>query len=179
MGGKGSGRPVTAPCGTVAAYQRHRRKNEQPCNACKSAQADYYRNRPRKPKKPAPVKPPKKVPYKDAHEYVKAQKRKTGVCAGYRLDGSKCDYQCVEGNEHHFDWDHILLRTIAGGDMLSKLIKKAKTYGVLDREIAKCQLLCKFCHANKSLGNNGRQLHKQGQAHMTHHDNEWKLFDAC
>jgi hypothetical protein len=178
MGGKGSGRPVTARCGTTSGYRRHRRTKEEPCSLCKQAWADYYRNRPRKPKTPQPGKPRKKLYVADAYNYVKAQKRKTGVCAGYKLDGSKCEYLCIEGNEHHFDWDHIVPRAIAGGEMLSKLIKKAATYGVLDKEIAKCQLLCKFCHANKSLGNNGKQLHKQGQAVMNDQSDEWTLFDV-
>lgn len=43
------GRPVTEPCGTVAAYKRHRRHNEPPCAACAAAwaakQRDYYRAR--------------------------------------------------------------------------------------------------------------------------------------
>lgn len=34
-----------APCGTRAAYERHRRRNEEPCRACKDASAAYQRNR--------------------------------------------------------------------------------------------------------------------------------------
>lgn len=36
------------PCGTVSSYQRHVRRKEPPCNACRSAwaaQADEYRKR--------------------------------------------------------------------------------------------------------------------------------------
>ena len=32
-----NGRPVTALCGTYSAYQRHRRRGEEPCPACKEA----------------------------------------------------------------------------------------------------------------------------------------------
>jgi hypothetical protein len=31
------GRPVTQPCGTVAAYKRHRKNGEQPCGPCLDA----------------------------------------------------------------------------------------------------------------------------------------------
>lgn len=30
-----SGRPVSQPCGTVAAYKRHRRWGEEPCEDCR------------------------------------------------------------------------------------------------------------------------------------------------
>lgn len=30
------------PCGTVAAYVRHRRRGEAPCQACRDANARYY-----------------------------------------------------------------------------------------------------------------------------------------
>lgn len=43
------GRPVTQPCGTEAAYRRHGRNGETPCDACKVAhsvrQAELYRRR--------------------------------------------------------------------------------------------------------------------------------------
>jgi len=32
-----------APCGTLAAYQRHNRRGERPCPACRRAQRDYMR----------------------------------------------------------------------------------------------------------------------------------------
>jgi hypothetical protein len=43
------GRPATQPCGTVAAFRRHKRNGEEPCEACKVAerdrQAEMYQNR--------------------------------------------------------------------------------------------------------------------------------------
>lgn len=33
------------PCGTHAAYQRHRKRGESPCTACKDAEAAYVRER--------------------------------------------------------------------------------------------------------------------------------------
>jgi hypothetical protein len=37
------GRPVTAPHGTPAAYKRHLRRGEQPCQACRDANAARHR----------------------------------------------------------------------------------------------------------------------------------------
>lgn len=39
------GRPVTQPCGTTAAYRRHLRHNEPPCQPCKDAWAEQARDR--------------------------------------------------------------------------------------------------------------------------------------
>lgn len=35
---------MTAGCGTVAGYQTHHRRNEPVCEACRDANADYWRN---------------------------------------------------------------------------------------------------------------------------------------
>jgi len=40
MGGPGSG-PRLKPCGTIAAYKRHRNHGEQPCRACMDAHNAY------------------------------------------------------------------------------------------------------------------------------------------
>jgi len=37
------GRPRTRPCGTLAAYARHRRHNEAPCGPCAKVWAEYVR----------------------------------------------------------------------------------------------------------------------------------------
>lgn len=37
------GRPVTEPCGTVAAYKRHKRHGEDACQPCKDAWAEAQR----------------------------------------------------------------------------------------------------------------------------------------
>lgn len=43
------GRPITEACGTEAAYKRHRRHGEDPCQPCKdaynAAQRVYYAKR--------------------------------------------------------------------------------------------------------------------------------------
>lgn len=37
------GPPPTQPCGTNAAYKRHQRKGEPPCDACRAAWSAYQR----------------------------------------------------------------------------------------------------------------------------------------
>jgi hypothetical protein len=39
------GRPVTQPHGTLAAYRRHQRAGEPPCDPCRAANAEYHRER--------------------------------------------------------------------------------------------------------------------------------------
>ena len=43
------GRPASEPCGTPAAFRRHKRNGEEPCDACgqaeKERQADLYQRR--------------------------------------------------------------------------------------------------------------------------------------
>ena len=38
------GRPITAECGTASAYRRHVRKQEEPCQPCRDAWAQYHRD---------------------------------------------------------------------------------------------------------------------------------------
>lgn len=51
--GRPPGRPATAPCGTPAAYDRHRRNNEPPCGPCIKANSQAAMNR-RKARKQTP-----------------------------------------------------------------------------------------------------------------------------
>jgi hypothetical protein len=39
------GPPATQPCGTVAAYKRHLRHREPPCDPCREANAAYQHDR--------------------------------------------------------------------------------------------------------------------------------------
>ena len=36
--------PIKCPCGTRSAYVRHKRKGEQPCDACRLAYNEYWRS---------------------------------------------------------------------------------------------------------------------------------------
>lgn len=42
------GRPQSKPCGTVAAYKRHQRAGETPCEPCRAAWAEAQREMYRK-----------------------------------------------------------------------------------------------------------------------------------
>lgn len=42
--GRGGSKP-TSPCGTPAAYRRHQRNNEEPCDACRNANTNARRRR--------------------------------------------------------------------------------------------------------------------------------------
>lgn len=43
------------PCGTHAAYVRHKKRGEPPCGRCRQAERAYQRNRNRQPRRPRPV----------------------------------------------------------------------------------------------------------------------------
>lgn len=43
------GKTAVKPCGTYAAWQRHKRRQEKPCEACAAARAQYLRQRYRDP----------------------------------------------------------------------------------------------------------------------------------
>lgn len=38
--------PILRPCGTHAAYERHRKRGETVCAACRKAEREYQRSRP-------------------------------------------------------------------------------------------------------------------------------------
>lgn len=46
------GRKITCECGTFAAYRRHLRNKETPCQPCKTANTQYLKDRKK------PVTPP-------------------------------------------------------------------------------------------------------------------------
>lgn len=45
------------PCGTVAAYSRHLRRGEEPCQPCRTANTAYQREYKANPKPPRPLMP--------------------------------------------------------------------------------------------------------------------------
>lgn len=51
-----SGPRPLKPCGTRAAYQRHRRNGEKPCDACRQAESRAERERTRRLRKRVPFK---------------------------------------------------------------------------------------------------------------------------
>jgi len=69
---------VLQPCGTAAAYQRHMRRGEPPCEACAVAWSEWSRA------------------YKGAHrEQIRAEQRNRRVYGGHELApcGTRSAYQ--------------------------------------------------------------------------------------
>ena len=130
MGGPGSGRRPLAPCGTRAAYQRHRKRGED-CLICRQAATAHYRKkrgtRPRLPRQNRGV---------DPRILVVELKLARGGC-------EDCQRPITPENYFAFDLDHI--------DPKEKSFTVSASYknvsiDTLRAEIAKCRLLCAFCH---------------------------------
>jgi len=69
--------------------------------------------------------------------HVNSVKRNIGQCEG-------CGLPVTDGEEYLFDFDHIDPETKTAS--LANLIRAQKHPPVLDQEIAKCRLLCAYCH---------------------------------
>lgn len=141
MGGKGSGRPP-APCGTTAAYKRHHKNGETPCQPCKDAHAADKR---------AKYKPrrPRKIYYvagratsldrrkNEVRETIIAEKLRRGYC----ID---CNLTVTTENYFVFAFDHLdpALKKF----QLSIAASTNKTVKAAQEEMAKCELVCHNCH---------------------------------
>ena len=133
MGGKGSGRPCQAPCGTWAKYLNHIKLGQTPCEACKQASRDQSRARykPKKRKTPGPRKD-------DIHrQMVRQYKYAAGSCMDCGLIVDERTIVC-------FDLDHR--------DPQKKLFTISHEIGnkpinEMRDEINKCDVVCKNCHA--------------------------------
>jgi len=130
VGGKGSGkwaRPLL-PCGTSAAYGRHRKRGEN-CELCKKAHTEYMRSR-RKPVKGNAVTRIK------GRIAIIDEKLRRGACMDCQMQVTRENYVC-------FDFDQR--------DPMQKSFQiSAKSRDVaeatLQAEFAKCDLVCANCH---------------------------------
>ena len=145
MGGPGSGpgpgrKP--SPCGTYAKYQYHLRKNEQPCQACKDASAEYQRRRHGWKKRIPKTRGERKI---KRMEWLLQAKLDRHHCVD-------CLLVVTRDNWPIFEWDHL--------DPASKSFtiasNKHAALHVVAAEIAKCELVCRNCH--------GLRTYKQIQA---------------
>jgi hypothetical protein len=131
MGGPGSGRPL-APCGTSAAYQRHRKRGED-CKTCRDAAAATARAR----YKPKSNRRPGARERKFAsRNLVWETKISRGTCAD-------CDLQVTAENLVVFDFDHRdpTVKRFAISSMRSSV-----SFEALREEMSKCDLVCANCH---------------------------------
>jgi len=104
------------------------------------------------------------MPYKDKQkriEYQAARSRQRRIEA-IKLLGSKC-VRCQSSES--LEIDHINPDT--------KTLNWAKMYGASEQrflaELAKCQLLCKTCHIEKSIKEQGFQPRRHGRESMYRH----------
>jgi hypothetical protein len=129
MGGKGSGRHQTlAPCGTRAAYQRHRKRGEN-CERCKKAATrELSEKRGHKPKST--------VSRIKGRIAIIDEKLRRGAC----MD---CDMEVTRDNYFCFDFDHIdpMQKSFAVSSMARDVAE-----ATLQAEFAKCDLVCANCH---------------------------------
>lgn len=130
MGGKGSGqwaRPVL-PCGTSAAYQRHRKRKEN-CDICKRAHTEYVKSR----RKPAKGKTVTRIKGRIA---IIEEKLRRGSCLDCGLAVTRENYVC-------FDFDH---RDPAEKSFAVSQKARDVAESVLQAEFDKCDLVCANCH---------------------------------
>jgi hypothetical protein len=131
MGGKGSGRKANPlPCGTSAAYSRHRRKKED-CAVCRKAVAEQrkarYKPKERRRSEQSRVK---------GRTAVIEEKLRRGSCMDCGLAVTRDNYFC-------FDFDH---RNPAEKAFTISSKRKDVAESVLQAEFAKCDLVCANCH---------------------------------
>lgn len=148
MGGKGSGRKP-APCGTPAAYRRHRNKGEEACQACKAAWAAIKRSR-YKPKRE------KKIYYvqgratslsrrqNEVRETIIAEKLRRGFC-------TDCQLTVTAENYFVFAFDH--LEPDLKSFQISTAASTSKSLEATVNEMAKCELVCHNCHMIRTWKN--------------------------
>lgn len=134
MGGKGSGRKPS-PCGTPAKYRYHRARG-QDCPVCRDAWNDYIRANYRRKHGPSRKSGKSKTDALEARLVVLEAKLARGGCAD-------CGRPITLENYMAFDLDHV-----NPADKSFTISTKYKHVGHdrLRAEIAKCELLCAYCH---------------------------------
>jgi hypothetical protein len=172
MGGKGSGRKAS-PCGTAAAYRRHSKKGEIPCQACKNAYAAYkrdYNGRTGRTKNHGYNRTRPSGTSRNWHqqqrenayrEYVKQWKLAAGACVdcGFIIDEQT--YVCIDCDHRDPSQKSFTISSEVG----------RKTTDELQTELDKCDPVCRNCHALRT--------HKN-QHHLTRRprQQEPSLFDV-
>lgn len=156
MGGKGSGRKPQ-PCGTTAAYQRHRKKGEEACRACKDAMRDAHRRRhgyKNKAKKWLNNNERMRTMRQIANEAITQEKLHRGKCAD-------CERSCTIDNLIAFDFDH--LEPAQKAFAISGWTNKQDLRELHD-EMAKCDLVCAYCHRLRTFAAGHQHLGNQPKA---------------
>ena len=131
MGGKGSGRPL-APCGTVAAYQRHRKLGED-CSQCKEASRLNAKNN----YKPKVRKPALLTQLQRNKETVRNEKLRRGSCVDCGLVIDQRTIVCIDFDHRDPQQKSFTISYVMGRVDCSMLIE----------EMSKCDAVCRNCHA--------------------------------
>jgi|APGre2960657404_1045060.scaffolds.fasta_scaffold76739_2 hypothetical protein len=141
MGGKGSGRPRSA-CGTPAAYRGHSKRKENPCQACKDAWA-AYKKRYYKTKLAKPRVRAEKLKAEIHKQIVRDWKMAAKTCMDCGFEINDRTFVCI-------DCDHRdpSQKTFT----ISYMIGKVTVEQLLD-ELAKCDPVCRNCHALRTHDN--------------------------
>lgn len=140
MGGKGSGRHPRQPCGTAAGYRRHKRLRQDACQPCLNAFATHVRaNYVPKPRVTSGLTPTQRKKRNDdrSRQIVREWKLAAGACVSCGLVIDERTVVCI-------DCDHIDPITKTG--QVSQMIGRA-THSAIRAELAKCQAICRNCHA--------------------------------
>jgi hypothetical protein len=133
MGGKGSGRKrQLLPCGTSAAYQRHRKRGET-CLVCKAAHAKDKKTTYRSKTGSRGRSEQSRIKGRIA---IIEEKLRRGSCLDCGMEVTRENYFC-------FDFDH---RDPAEKSFTVSKKQKDVAESVLHAEFAKCDLVCANCH---------------------------------
>lgn len=98
---KGKAKPrQLKPCGTIAAYERHRKYDEPICADCQKAKFEYDQSR-RTPK------PPREIPCPSAAGYQMHRRRGETPCEGCRAAHSKAN---KESRQRRFSNQKMVVR---------------------------------------------------------------------
>jgi hypothetical protein len=130
MGGKGSGkwaRPLL-PCGTSAAYGRHRKRGEN-CEVCKKAHKEYAASR----RKPVIGRSVTRI---KGRLTIIEEKLRRGACMDCQMQVTRDNYFC-------FDFDH---RDPMQKSFAISAKSRDVAQDILQAEFAKCDLVCANCH---------------------------------
>ena len=160
MGGKGSGRRVTVQCGTPSGYRKHKRLKQEACQACKDAWAAHYRKGTKRPKLPRHLKT---EALRTANNYAIVRDWK--LAAGQCMD---CGFIITEETIVCIDCDH---RDPAEKSFtISYEIHRVNVETLL-KELAKCDAVCRNCHALRTHKNKHHLARRPNTAQPN-------LFDA-
>ena len=151
MGGKGSGRKPgsgLSPCGTVAKYQWHRKRGEN-CALCREAAAAHRRSKyVKKQRQTGPLKAQRN------RDLVRLEKFARGACMDCGLVINEQTIVCI-------DFDH---RNPQDKAFTIAYEMHRASESELRAEMAKCDAVCRNCHAIRTHQHKHHLVRRQASA---------------